>query len=918
MILRGEPGVGKTRLLSELAARLEVDGFRVLWGRCLRFSAESSSYLPFIQALGPQVDLVATGESATVLERVSAAVDAGLRAGPVALVIDDIQWADASSLDALAYLVSGFRQGQPLLVLGTFRDTELGAGHPLHSWLADMRRMPGFSLLPIDRLDRHDTGLLVEAILGEGEPDLIETTFERSKGNPYLAELLLTGVDPSSDDVPDPVPTDLRAALLAAWHRTNEPTRALMQVLAVGGRPIDVDVLEQVSASVGLNPDMVESGVALGASAGMVTTGYDQFVWFRHPLIAEVIATTVSRRRATHLHRQYLAVWLSVGHVHEHSRAAHLALHAEAAGETAQALIWSLRAADETEKVRGYAEESQHLARACRLWPELHSLAESEAGEYVTLLRRAIRAARRAGDHQLGLRLAKRAYQLADRKTDPLTTAELLNELNLLRLLAGNRAPIAAFHEAVEISKAHPRSPQHVRALAELAMQERHHGVQDGEGHAQDALRLARQGESEEAVAHALLAVADARRGHPESVELAQESLALARSTAEAWLISNAALCASNCLLEVGRGREAARLLIQVRAEMVRAGAPHEAAKAAIAAADLLYWFGDWDQARGLLRNAMSVRLPPLWARWARLTAAELAAHSGQAGPAEQHLRRAEELGGDAEEPRNGFIAAKSYVLMVRDEYRAALDLILTEMAAVVRTDPTLADDLMVRAAAVAADAHQGDPAVSEVLEAIETERRRLLPPMFEPTSSHDPVPAAYAALYAAHRSRTNDPAGGDINLWALATQACEVANMDWAAAQAKFRLASALLMQRRSPARAASALRSAHSTSMRLGADTLRLDIEALTSQARLSLEEPQAEALQSMDGPLLTGLTRREREVLELLVAGRTYAEIAGMLFISEKTVGAHVSHLLRKTQTSNRIQLSELARRHMSPEA
>jgi predicted ATPase len=91
VILHGEPGVGKTRLLSEVATRVEVDGFRVLWGRCLRFSAESSSYLPLIQAFGPQVDLVATGDGAMVLQRVSAAVDAGLRAGPVALLIDDMQ-----------------------------------------------------------------------------------------------------------------------------------------------------------------------------------------------------------------------------------------------------------------------------------------------------------------------------------------------------------------------------------------------------------------------------------------------------------------------------------------------------------------------------------------------------------------------------------------------------------------------------------------------------------------------------------------------------------------------------------------------------------------------------------------------------------------------------------------------------------
>ena len=917
-MLHGEPGAGKTRLLTEVAARLATDRFRVLWGRCLRFSADTSSYLPFVQAFGPQVDLVGTGDGATVLERVGAALDADLRAGPVALVIDDIQWADASSLDVLAYVVAGFRQGQRLLLLGSYRDTELGPGHSLHGWLADMRRMPGFSIVPLGRLDRHDTGLLVEAVLGEGVSDVIEETFERSMGNPYLVELLLADLDSSSDGVRDRVPTDLQAALLAAWHRLDESAREVLQVLAVGGRPVDIDVLEQVSASVGLSPEMVETGVALGASAGMVVTDRDQSVWFRHPLIAEVIVTTLSRRRAIHLHRQYLAVWLPARHVTEHVRVAHLALHAEAAGDTAQALTWSLRAAAESAKVRGYAEESQHLARACRLWPEADATGEPMSGEYLTVLRRAVRAARRAGDDHLGLTLAERAYQLADRDADPLTTSDLLSELNLLRVLAGHRVPLAAFHEAVELSKADPTSPQHVRALAELAMQERYHGVRGGRDRAQDALVLARESASEVAVAQALLAVADARRGHPESVERAQESLAVARVTADAWLVSSAALCASSCLLDLGRGPEAARLLLDVRAELVRGRAPHEAAKAAIVAADLLYWFGDWGQARSLLREAMSVRLPPLWARWARLTAAELAAHSGQVGSAEQHLRRAQELGGDAEEPRNGFIAAKTNVLMAQGDHRAALDLIRTEIAAVVRTDQTLADDLMVRAVATVADAYPGDPVVTDLLEALETRRRGLLPLPFERTGPDDPVPAAYAALYAAHRSRIDVPAGGDVELWEVAARACSVATMEWPAAQAQFRLATALLMQRRSRSRAASALRSAHATSTRLGADALRLDIEALTRQAHLSLEEPTSPALQPPDAPLLADLTRREREVLAYVVAGRTYTEIATTLFLSEKTVGAHVSHLLRKTQTSNRIQLAELARKALSHDA
>jgi DNA-binding NarL/FixJ family response regulator len=96
------------------------------------------------------------------------------------------------------------------------------------------------------------------------------------------------------------------------------------------------------------------------------------------------------------------------------------------------------------------------------------------------------------------------------------------------------------------------------------------------------------------------------------------------------------------------------------------------------------------------------------------------------------------------------------------------------------------------------------------------------------------------------------------------------------------------------------------------LGAEPLRADIEALALQAHISLAEPDLGEVPSIDLPRLDGLTKREHEVLTHLIAGRTYAEIADHLFISEKTVSTHVSNLLRKTGTSNRIELAALARR------
>ncbi|MEO7423519.1 MAG: helix-turn-helix transcriptional regulator [Ornithinibacter sp.] len=111
--------------------------------------------------------------------------------------------------------------------------------------------------------------------------------------------------------------------------------------------------------------------------------------------------------------------------------------------------------------------------------------------------------------------------------------------------------------------------------------------------------------------------------------------------------------------------------------------------------------------------------------------------------------------------------------------------------------------------------------------------------------------------------------------------------------------------------------LRRGHVIALRLGAMPLLASIEALGRTARISLatvEAARPDGPQGGDG--LDVLTRREREVVAHVVAGRTYAEIATALFLSEKTVSSHISNLLRKTGTANRIELATWAVRVAGP--
>jgi len=168
-----------------------------------------------------------------------------------------------------------------------------------------------------------------------------------------------------------------------------------------------------------------------------------------------------------------------------------------------------------------------------------------------------------------------------------------------------------------------------------------------------------------------------------------------------------------------------------------------------------------------------------------------------------------------------------------------------------------------------------------------------------------DPMQAAHQCLFEAYAARCRD--ASTVELWGAAVESCDAAEMAWDATSARLRLAESLLASGGSRTAPAEALRRAHASAVLMGAVPLQEEVEALARTTRLSLapvrEVPRASA---------DVLSKREREVLGHLVAGRSYAEIANALFISEKTVSAHVSNLLRKTSTSSRVEAAAWARR------
>jgi predicted ATPase len=322
VLVHGEAGIGKTTLVRSVCAEVAAAGVQVLWGQCLRFGTADAMYHPFVLALetwlrgadpeqrarlvenapsgglilpslGAQPSTIHTGLMAVV----ASLVDHVVAEGPTVLVVDDVQWADAASRDVLTYVVAGFG-GQPLAVVTTHRD-EAVVSDDFQRWWGNLRRLPGTSELTLGRLDEEATVQQLSALL-RAAPDavLAEQVFERSRGNPYLSELLVRRVDAASTTLPDHLPDDLSRALLDAWWDLSAAAREVARSLAIAGRPTGLPTLDAVAVELGIG---ALGSVREAVDAGVLVLDGER-AWFRHPLLAVVLADTYLPSEAAPVH----------------------------------------------------------------------------------------------------------------------------------------------------------------------------------------------------------------------------------------------------------------------------------------------------------------------------------------------------------------------------------------------------------------------------------------------------------------------------------------------------------------------------------------------------------------------------------------------------------------------------------------
>ena len=916
ILVAGSAGVGKTTLVT---ATTSPRGALVATGTCLPLVSVTVPFMAIRAAMAsvpaavgnsPDAMTVVAGDEAAVPGRFDAWLDRLCANAPVVLVIEDLHWADQFTLDTLMYVIAGPALRRLAIVL-TVRHDELGDGHRLQRWLADVSRLPRFAEVTLGPFDRLETADQLAGLLGEVPPQaLVEDVFRRSGGNPLLTRLLTAGLAPDARRVPDTIPANLRSAVLHSWFGLERRARELVTILAIGSRPMHPAELAVVARE---DAATVSEHLNAAVDAGVLETGRDGTFWFRHPLNAEVLEDAVPADDRARWHAAFAELLEADFSDVPRAGAGVVAEHLFRASDLPAAYRWALRAAAWHHTQGEHAESLQMLRRAVTLRETV------DAAESVDDLLVQIRvAAANAGAQEEELQAVDTILARSSPVSQPLQVAELLVRRTHLRFLTGRPLPDQAdLRDAVRLSASEPTSREHAFALAELAQAELWHGNEDGFEHARKALVLARSADDDRALTFALLANSNAAMSDGDAVtglRLAEEAIEAGLRSRDWWGCTVAILWRGNCT-DIWSSTAHRDGLASGRELLVRAGAPHAyVAYLASAEALTLLITGDWQECAARLRECLASYPGVLGDVQARLASARLAVWQGRQSEAEQHLARADEIMAHDSQAFQFDVVRAEVRLGAHDPegaYLAALSGLSVPGVA-----PDMCEWLVPLAARGLADRAQavrdggGSPTIelshADELEAAHPAVLRDYGLVASPT--YERTCQALDSLYAAELSRTRaEP--GEGALWRIAVDGLESAGLPWEAAYACKRGAEALLSHDRDRVGGTALLRRGLSRAEALAAEPLIGELQALALRARVSTRQ----AVPAM-GEATSGIrvTSREREILALLVSGRTYGEIARELVISEKTVSSHISNLLAKTGTSNRVELAGYADR------
>ncbi|HMD24145.1 MAG TPA: AAA family ATPase [Streptosporangiaceae bacterium] len=945
VLLGGEAGVGKSRLVSEFGQAATAAGARVLTGGCLQLGTDGLPFAPFTAVLRDLVhelgaDAVASmlpgrttrglarllpelgepdtspdiiwdpGEArARLFEEVLSALDHLARYSPVVLVIEDAHWADRSSRDLLTFLIGNQRAISGLLIIVTFRSDELHRTHPLRPMLATLDRITWVERVELPRLTSHDTAELAAGILGRQlAADLADALYRRSEGNPLFVETLL-GCD---GELNCELPESLRDLLLDGMRRLPEDTQEVLRVASAGGETTGHGLLAAVT---GLDDAALTAALRPAVTANVLRVNAGGYT-FRHELIREAVHEDLMPGEHGRLHSRFAeAIDADPSLVPPGRAAIEMAHHWHAAHDSVWALIGAWQAAAQAGRAVGPAERLSLLARVLELWDQVPDAAERIGADHVRVLEEATCAAQEAGEFERGIALASSALRELDPSASPVRVAQLLENRGQFKMNLGRKEFRDDFSAALAIVPADapaariPILLSAARCVPVMAMER---------SYAEEALALARAAGDEANEANALLTLAMFRAGigqHADAgsdpLELIAQARAMAERTGAYDLLAKAAINESH-LLE-GAGRH------ELAVEAARRGfAGEEAPYIARASRSLLalnqveplFALGRWDEALAVAETVRDFQFGSL-----PLHRSMLSVFTGRIALARGDVQTAASAAGTAAELLRGSPLEDQYqfplgVLEIGLRLAVAGPGASLEVASQVVEgrelaggSPRYAWPLVAGAALACVVAARDDRLRADV--AALADRLRTIAAKLETSG---PAQQASQATFAAADAQVAGlgDTGGLLAAWDEAAAAWAGISEPYSQAEALLHAAEAALAGGDRDG-AGGRLRLAAALAAELGAGFLATEIALLARRGRIVLDTSSAAAAA---GPAAVGLTGRELEVLRLVAAGRSNREIANELFISPKTASVHVSNILGKLGAASRSEAAAKA--------
>ncbi|MFI6449152.1 helix-turn-helix transcriptional regulator [Kitasatospora sp. NPDC050543] len=968
VLIGGEAGVGKTRLLEEFLQQAATSGPTAVTtlGSCLEVGSEGLPYAPLATALrqlhrnlGRELEAAAAGleghlarlfpdlgeadgepndeygrarlfeSTALLFERLSAG-------RTLVLAVEDLHWSDRSTRELLAYLLRTLHHAR-VLIVATYRTDDLHRRHPLRPFLVELERLRTVQRLELERFGRGEVAEQLAGILGTATPDreLVDRIHRRSEGNPFFVEELAASFrEGCSAGLTD----SLRDILLVRVEALPESAQRVVRIAAEGGSYVEHALL--ATALGDDEEDLIEAlRTAVGANILRPDTDGDGYR-FRHALVREAVSDDLLPGERHRINRRYATV------LEEHpqlvgaeARPARLANYWYHAHDPARALPSALDAARAARRRNAFAEQLKMLERALELWDQVsEEVLDNTLRPYdwaetyppcscdrdthdasceqlclVDVLAEAVVAARRSGDRERGLSLAKRALKLVDESENPARAAWF--RMNRSRMLGhlnrpGDEDEIQYARRLVEGLP--PSAVQaEVFALGASVAMLKNPGPEQIEL-AERAVRIARQVGAGAVEQHALMTLGTLRSEFGEDLESAiahlSDAVAATRELGAPDVLLRGLNNLASLLNAVGRSQEAVGFAREGLEASVRTGLLHNTGAILTGnLAEALIATGRLEEAAELLSATELGRPTASHAEYLDRIRSEIALMRGD-------LAEAAGLLAQARVPKRAaqlqhVVPMSVLALQIAARGGRALDARAELLAVLDGELPTWGESLLLPLLALGA----GAEADSRGLPAADPGRAAVLARIAEAAAGlapRAPLHLGWARLTEAELARAE---GADrAEHWAAAAAPLRETGLPYPLALVLYRAADAEAAAGRREA-AADSLREACELARRRGDSYLLAELAALADRAGLAPHAPRGCAPSAAPEPAeALGLTPRERAVLRLLARGRTNRQIAEELYISPKTASVHVSNILAKLEVTGRGEAAALAHR------